>query len=56
MFNKFKKILKNSTFILFMNIVVAETVLTATFVYFNQTPSEEILMTNLTEVLMIFEG
>ena len=56
MLDKLKKLLVNSTFLLFMNIVVAETVITATFVYFNQVPSQSILSTNLKEVLMIFEG
>ena len=56
MINKLNKILVNSTFLLFMNIVIAETVITATLVYFNQVPSEEILDTNLKEVVMIFEG
>ena len=56
MFNKLKKLLKNSTFLLFMNIAVAETVIAATFIYLNQVPSETILSTNLSEILMIFEG
>lgn len=56
MLNSLKKLLKNSTFLMFMNIVIAETVLTATFVYFNQVPSEDILSTNLVEVIRIFEG
>ena len=56
MFSKFKKLAKNSTFLLFMNIVIAETVVTATFVYFNQVPSETILSSNLVEIVRIFEG
>jgi hypothetical protein len=56
MFNKLSKLVKNSTFLFFMNIVFAETVVTATFVYFNQVPSEAILSTNLTEILLVFEG
>jgi len=56
MFDRLKNLLKNSTFLMFMNIVIAETVLTATFVYFNQVPSETLLSTNLTEILLIFEG
>ncbi|WP_455203030.1 hypothetical protein [Kaarinaea lacus] len=56
MLSKLKKILENSTFLLFMNIVVAETVIAATFIYFNQVPSDTILSTNLREVLLIFEG
>jgi hypothetical protein len=39
-----------------MNIVIAETVITATFVYFNQVPSDAIMSTNLVEVIKIFEG
>ena len=54
--NLFKKLLKNTTFLMFMNIVIAETVITATFVYFNQVPSEGILSTNLVEVIKVFEG
>ena len=56
MLSKLKKILENSTFLLFMNIVIAETVIAATFIYFNQTPSDTILSTNLKEILLIFEG
>ncbi|WP_455210028.1 hypothetical protein [Kaarinaea lacus] len=56
MFDKFKKLVTNSTFLLFMNIVIAETVVTATFVYFNQVPSDTILSTNLKEVILVFEG
>ena len=56
MLNLFKKLLKNTTFLMFMNIVIAETVITATFVYFNQVPSEGILSTNLVEVIKVFEG
>lgn len=51
-----KQLVRNSTFLLFMNIVVAETIITATFVYFNQVPSDAILTSNLTEILLIFEG
>jgi hypothetical protein len=56
MFNKLSDLVKNSTFLLFMNIVIAETVITATFVYFNQVPSEDILSSNLREIVLIFEG
>ena len=56
MLNFVKKLLKNSTFLMFMNIVIAETVIAATFIYFNQVPSEAILSTNLVEVVKIFEG
>jgi len=56
MLNLLKKLLKNSTFLMFMNIVIAETVITATFVYLNQMPSEAILSTNLVEVIKVFEG
>jgi hypothetical protein len=56
MLNQLKKLLKNTTFLMFMNIVIAETVITATFVYFNQVPSDAIMSTNLVEVIKIFEG
>jgi len=56
MVENMKKLLKNSTFLMFMHIVVAETVLTAAFIYFAQVPSDIILSTNLTEILLIFEG
>jgi hypothetical protein len=56
MFKKFKKILENETFLLFMNIVIAETIITATFVYFNQVPSDAILAGNLQEIILIFEA
>ena len=55
MFNKLKKILENETFVLFMNIVLAETIITAVFVFFNQVPSDAILASNLKEVILIFE-
>lgn len=56
MFNKLRNLVKNSTFLLFMNIIIVETVVTATFVYLNQVPSETILSSNLREILLIFEG
>ena len=56
MFGKLKKLVTNSTFLLFMNIVIAETVVTATVIYFYQVPSDTILSTNLKEILLIFEG
>ena len=56
MFNKLKKILESETFMLFMNIVLAETIITATFIFFNQVPSDAILASNLTEVIQIFEA
>lgn len=56
MLNKLVEILRNETFLLFMNMVIAETIITATFVYFNQVPSDEILSSNLMEVILIFEG
>ena len=56
MFNKLSNLVKNSTFLLFMNIIIIETVVTATLVYLNQVPSETILSSNLKEILLVFEG
>lgn len=56
MFKKLSKIVESETFLLFLNIVIAETIITAVFVYFNQVPSEEILASNLMEIIKIFEA
>ena len=56
MLHHFKKLATNSTFLVFMNMVIMESVITATLVYFNQVPSDAILSTNLVEVINIFEG
>ena len=56
MLTQLKKLLKNTTFLMFMNIVIAETALTAVLVYFNPVPSEAIMSSNLVEVIRIFEG
>jgi len=56
MFERLKEILESETFITFFNIVMAETIITATFIFFNQVPSEEILSSNLMEIILIFEA
>lgn len=56
MYDILKKVLGNETFLLFMNIVIAETIITSIFVFFNQVPSDAILSSNLVEIIKIFES
>lgn len=57
MLQKLEMLARNETLLLFMNLVFAEIAITAVIASVVQLPSAElILATNMTEVLLIFEG
>ncbi len=56
MLNKLNALLNNQTLLLFLGVVVSETIFTAMLMYFYQVPSDAILNSSLVEVLKIFEG
>lgn len=54
--SKLKKIIKDPLFILLLNASIAHTVFMAVVMLYIQVPSDDILDSELKEIVMIFEG
>ena len=53
---KLKKIIKDPLFIMLLNASIAHTVFMAVVMVYIQVPSDDILDSDLKEIIMVFEG